>query len=200
MLSLDKFQPHYYTVNPDVYSCHITVKPKVMPYDTLFYIIYHTLHTTDPFYKYNEKMEKILLLDKLEPLTLKYKSKIIDDLNNKHISLYTVSFISYVYKLNIVWYTSKCFVKFTQNNDNVLYIYMDTVKGPVITDGPVITESLNNTLYEIINIDKPLKSISSYKLEELVQMANRLSIDILVKKKKDIYDNIATYFKDIKLI
>tara|TARA_B110000261_G_scaffold155471_1_gene188256 strand:+ start:175 stop:765 length:591 start_codon:yes stop_codon:yes gene_type:complete len=196
MLSLDKFQPHYYTVNADVYSQHIPIKPTVMPYDTLFHIIYHTLHNTDPFYKYNEKMEKILLLDKLEPLTIKYKSKIIDDLYNKRISLYTVSFISHIYKLNIVWYTSKCYVKFIQNNKLILYIYMDKEVEPVVTDGSVVTDGL----YEIINIDKPLKSISSYKLEELIKLAIGLNINISVKKKKDIYENITAYFKDIKLI
>jgi REP element-mobilizing transposase RayT len=55
-------------------------------------------------------------------------------------------------------------------------------------------------LYEITNIDKPIKSVSAYKLDELVTMANHLNILVSVKRKKDIYDSITTYFKEIKLI
>ena len=40
-----------------------------------------------------KQLEKIKLLEKLEPLTIKHKSKLVNDLNNERISLLTVSFI-----------------------------------------------------------------------------------------------------------
>lgn len=190
MLSLEKFQPYFYNVEASVYTNNKS-KPKKEPlYDTLFSVIYHTLHENNPYYKYNEQLEKIKLLEKLEPLTIKHKSKLVNDLNNERISLLTVSFISYVYKQNIIWYTPKCYTKFIQNDKEGIYIMLDKVTDKVGLDG----------LYEITNIDKPIKSVSAYKLDELVTMANHLNILVSVKRKKDIYDSITTYFKEIKLI
>jgi len=192
MLSLDKFHQHFYNVDAPIYfkNKHKHKNIKATHYDTLFQAIYHTLHCSDPFYKYNELLEKIKLLELLEPLTIKYKSKIVDDLNNKNISLYSVMFISNIFKKNIIWYTSKCYVKFLPNNEETIYIFIDKV-----------TEEVNvDTLYEISNIDKPIKSISAYKLDELVQLATDLKITIEVKRKKDIYESIYDYFKELKLI
>ena len=51
MLSLDKFQPHFYNVNATVYTQNKSKNKnvKATQYDTLFHAIYHTLNCADPF-------------------------------------------------------------------------------------------------------------------------------------------------------
>jgi hypothetical protein len=57
-----------------------------------------------------------------------------------------------------------------------------------------------NSFYKIDNIDKPIKAMSSYKLSELVVIANKLGLEIINKEtnkqktKKDIYQLIVQYF------
>ena len=65
------------------------------------------------------------------------------------------------------------------------------------------TDALNNiknTLYKIDNISKPIKSISSYKVQELIDMCNKLAIETSNKEtgknksKNDMYEAIIQYF------
>ena len=57
-----------------------------------------------------------------------------------------------------------------------------------------------NEFYKIDNIDKPIKSISSYKVQELIDFCNKLSIEIVnnetkkQKNKNDLYESLIQYF------
>lgn len=64
-------------------------------------------------------------------------------------------------------------------------------------------ETINNikeTLYKVDNIDKPIKSITAYKVEDLINICYKLKIDIIDKdtkkhkSKKDLYESIVQYF------
>lgn len=54
--------------------------------------------------------------------------------------------------------------------------------------------------YHLENIDKPVKTFSAYKLDELVDLCNKLGIDIMnpltnkKKTKKEMYESIVQYF------
>jgi hypothetical protein len=55
-------------------------------------------------------------------------------------------------------------------------------------------------LYKLDNIDKPVKAFSAYKLGELVEICNKLSIEIIntstqkKKTKQELYESILQYF------
>jgi hypothetical protein len=57
-----------------------------------------------------------------------------------------------------------------------------------------------NEFYKIDNIDKPIKSISSYKVQELIDFCNKLSIETVNnqtnkhKNKNDLYESLIQYF------
>jgi len=57
-----------------------------------------------------------------------------------------------------------------------------------------------NEFYKIDNIDKPIKSISSYKVQELIDFCNKLSIQTVnnetkkQKNKNDLYESLIQYF------
>jgi hypothetical protein len=54
-------------------------------------------------------------------------------------------------------------------------------------------DEIRATFYKVDNIDKPIKAISAYKLDELVDMHQRISggDDSVKKKKADLYEAIA---------
>jgi len=61
-------------------------------------------------------------------------------------------------------------------------------------------EKYKTDLYKLDNIDKPIKSFSSYKLGDLVEICNKLSIEIVnsstqkKKTKQELYESILQYF------
>lgn len=162
-------------------------------YDKLCHILYHKLNEKDFFYKYNERSEKIKILELLEPIKIKNKMLIINNLNDEDMNLITLNFICYILKVNIIWYTDKCYYKMLYQNEKneKLYLY----NNEKFTDEPILTDK-----YEILNLDKPLKCISYYKLDELKEMNEMLKLNPVTLKKKDIYETISKYYKDIKLI
>jgi hypothetical protein len=57
------------------------------------------------------------------------------------------------------------------------------------------TSEYRNSLWNVENIEKPLASISSYKLQQLIDIANKLDINIMKshtkkKTKKQLYEEI----------
>jgi hypothetical protein len=57
-----------------------------------------------------------------------------------------------------------------------------------------------NEFYKIDNIDKPIKSISAYKVQELIDFCNKLSIETInnetkkQKNKNELYESLIQYF------
>jgi len=50
---------------------------------------------------------------------------------------------------------------------------------------------VRNTLFHVDNLSKPIKAMSSYKVDELINMCNRLNIEVEPKlKKKDLYERV----------
>lgn len=65
---------------------------------------------------------------------------------------------------------------------------------------PEEIETYKNTYYKLDQIDKPVKGFSSYKLPELVEICNKLSLDVInlatlkKKTKQELYESIIQYF------
>jgi len=59
---------------------------------------------------------------------------------------------------------------------------------------------MKTTLYKLDNIDKPIKAMSGYKLSELVEICEKLALDVVDKQtnkskgKKELYEAIIQYF------
>ena len=60
--------------------------------------------------------------------------------------------------------------------------------------------NIKETLYKLDKIDKPIKAISGYKVEELINICSKLAIETKHKdtgknkSKKDLYESIVQYF------
>jgi hypothetical protein len=59
-------------------------------------------------------------------------------------------------------------------------------------------DNYKNNYYKMTSIDGGLKSISSYKLDELIELCKKLGIEIVTtskkKTKKEIYEMIVSHF------
>ena len=87
-------------------------------------------------------------------------------------------------------------------NDNgeeihIVHLLQNFKYGHVINH--IDAEKIKTTLYKLDNIDKPIKTLTAYKLSELIEICNKLSIDIInnetnkSKCKKELYESIIKY-------
>ena len=136
--------------------------------------------------------------DLLKKLKLK-KSKLEENLSSdKKISLDTFLFLIAVHKINVIYmdehtyyeeYYSddkkKCVIKYDKTHDK--YGLLD------VTDEKL--ENIKKGKLRILNLSKPLKALSGYKVPELKEMCKILDIDIMktstkCKTKKELYQLI----------
>ncbi len=174
------------------------LKPKktvVIDYDPLFYTLFNKINNHDithiDYSNVNETQEKMKLAEKLDIMKFKNKDKIMENLMyEKKINMKTFNALCMYYKINVL------FVK-----DNI-FIKMYYSEGSVYTmdENYHFIETIDTTdKYEIVNIDKPFKSISSYKLEELRDISRLLHLPSENLKKQLLYDSINNIFDKLNI-
>tara|TARA_B100000886_G_scaffold340444_1_gene310037 strand:+ start:6453 stop:7190 length:738 start_codon:yes stop_codon:yes gene_type:complete len=136
--------------------------------------------------------------DLLKKLKLR-KSKVEENLtNDKRINLDTFLFLIAVNEMNLIYINGQtyyeelysdeekiCIIKYEKEQDK--YGLYDVSKEKL--------EELKKTRLHILNISKPIKSLSSYKVLELKEICKTLNIDIMktetkCKTKKELYQLI----------
>ena len=154
-----------------------------------------------------EKFRYVDMIRKNKDIIKKYRKKWkIKDIENditfsNCFSLTTMECLSFILKINLYYidnikiYTStdptfkKNMIIHKINNEYKLeLIYEDNNLHKKILD-------YRNALWNIENIDKPLKNIASYKLQNLIDIANKLNINVMKtptkkKTKKVLYQEI----------
>ncbi len=134
----------------------------------------------------------------LKKLKLK-KTKLEENLtSDKKINLDTFLFLIAVNEMNLIYMDDniyyedfysdekkKCIIKYEKDKDKYGLLEIEDKK----------LEELKNNKLCILNLSKPLKALSSYKVLELKEMGKRLNIDIMktatkCKTKKEIYQLI----------
>ena len=118
--------------------------------------------------------------------------------NDKRINLDTFLFLIAVNEMNLIYINGQtyyeelysdeekiCIIKYEKEQDK--YGLYDVSKEKL--------EELKKTRLHILNISKPIKSLSSYKVLELKEICKTLNIDIMktetkCKTKKELYQLI----------
>ena len=188
--------------------------------DTLFWC-YYIIQNGFSKYEYpgatsfvNEKTEKFKCIELMRANKQQLKTKKIkniredveDELANKQIiGMKTFIALCISSNINIMFIQNrKCFelifdeqspiyvVHCMKNSDASAFKYcyeMNTTNEQL--------EKYRNTLFKWESVDKPLKAISSYKLEELQELCKKLALDVCNDKdsfknktKKDLYETI----------
>jgi hypothetical protein len=170
--------------------------------DTLFWCFYKIIHEELPE-NINIAMEKTLKIKYVEEmrkhkeLIKKHKfasmSHIENQLANEEVIDITAFFVlSLMYNLNVVYIKNKTYFELIVNEEvdspiYIIYFLEQSKYGYSVTKD----KTIYNLFYKIDNLNKPIKAISSYKVSELIEICNKLSISIDdLKNKKHYYEAI----------
>jgi len=148
--------------------------------------------------------KKIIKLYKFDTL-----SNIENNLvNDKKINVKTFLSLCLIENINVFFVSKKTYIENFMNDTNIIYVIYETPEnkynnkyGYEIASDNIIN-NIRSTLYkiELDAVNKPIKSISSYKLSDLYSICNKLAINTINingKKltKNDLYQLIVEYFK-----
>jgi hypothetical protein len=163
-------------------------KPKkyIIVQDNLFFALYSKKNNLNNFdlVEYNDVNEKIKIAEHLEKMKFKNKEEIINNLvYDKIIHLDTFNMLCVFYNLNVILLKERTYVRMKHGDDKTEFLYMND-KGQYLEKSPDTDKLLE------INLEKPLRTVSFYKLGDLQEMASKLNIDIEKRKKQELYDSI----------
>ena len=168
--------------------------------------------TTEKEYKL--KIIEYIRKNKNEFKIYKIKKNYIEDdlINNKSISLYTFFSLILIYKIKLLIIKKNIYSKYNidsnsellnENNNKLKIIKFnyndDKYNSFDIIDNYKLTNiELNNIInnyFYIKNMNKPIMSMSYYKLDDLINIANKLHLKIFnnnnkKKIKKELYEEI----------
>ena len=156
---------------------------------------------------YVEKIRKnknILKKNKFETLTNTENNLV----NDRCINLSTFFSLCSIENINIVLLNEKknyyyeLFFEEDKENDNynIIYDISDIQKYGCSLNNLNTFVDYKDKYFKIENINKPIKGLSSYKVEELINICNKLKINIIdndtnkTKNKKELYESIIQYF------
>ena len=183
--------------------------------DTLFWCFYIMKHGDTKYEMLEhkniltEKKIKIEYVEKIrkEKQTVKtYKFATLTHIennlaNDNYLDIKTFLTLCAIENLNILFVKNKTYYELLMNDSNelhIVYLLQNEKYGYEIN--PTNAEQIKSTLYKLDNIDKPIKSMTGYKISELVEICEKLAIDIFnkdtnkSKNKKDLYEAIIQYF------
>ena len=183
--------------------------------DTLFWCFYIMKHGDTKYEMLEhkniiiEKKNKIEYVEKIrkEKQTVKtYKFATLTHIennlaNDNYLDIKTFLTLCAIENLNILFVKNKTYYELRMNDSNelhIVYLLQNEKYGYEINH--TNSEQIKNTLYKLDNIDKPIKSMSGYKISELVEICEKLAIDTINKEtnkakcKKDLYEAIIQYF------
>jgi hypothetical protein len=161
---------------------------KIVEEDSMFCALFNKIYNHDIAhidYKFNEKQEKVKIATEIENLKLKPKLKEEVELNlmyEKNINLKTLNVLCMFYKINLLYVKDNIFIKmfYNQTNDEIIYMNNKSIESKEID----ITSK-----YEV-NLDKPLRCASYYKVDDLKIISTQLHLPIENIKKQQLYDSI----------
>lgn len=186
--------------------------------DKLFWIFYILLNDYDEYQQINNIFKEEMKLkykcinyiqesqekfkDKIRKNKLKINDAITDLGNQKKITMDTFKILCIFYYINIAIKKNKLIEYYyneTQEEDNhkdtEIKFYLINEYIDLFTD-KITLNTIQKEYITVKSLNKPLKSITYYKLDELQRMAEKLDINSFIngkkKKKKELYQEINT--------
>ena len=192
--------------------------------DTLFWCLYIIMHgvcdyemNNQPFLtEKHEKIKSIELLRTKKSLLKQHKIKPLTEIendlaNNPTISVKTFFAIAIINGFNVMYVHNNVYYEFIADDDNekihIIHQFDNFKTGKYINsrfayEQEPTVEKINkyrSEYYKMISIDKPVNTIVSYKISELLELSEKLNVvfaNTTNKKltKKEIYDGILMKF------
>lgn len=190
-------------------SNRITIKEV----DQLFWYFYIAINGYDEYKLLDNKftLEKTIKINNIEKMRSnnsilkQQKLKIADYennlLNSKKIDIPTLCGLAAYNDLNIFYIKDKIYYHFNFGDiDNAIIIYHEGKNYSCeINPTKELIESIHNNNYYVENPNKPIKGISTYKVDDLICICNKLGIKTQLesgksKSKKQLYMEIQIHF------
>jgi hypothetical protein len=99
--------------------------------------------------------------------------------------------------INVLYINNKIYYELEMNSQTTINIihYLPEKYKYAVEESCFKASEYRKTLYQVTNLDKPIKAISSYKSEELAEIGEKLGletkkVDGKIMLKKDIYEKI----------
>lgn len=173
---------------------------------------YETLSYKNSLVAKQIKIDLISIIRKNKDIVKKYKfdsiSNIENNLANEHnINIKSFFSLCAIENLNVIYTNKNTYFELIMNDSNIYYNlqeisnlskYGNKFGFTMATEDSL--QNIRNSLYKINNIEKPIKSLSIYKISELQEICGKLSIELTdknngkKKSKKDLYESIIQYF------
>jgi hypothetical protein len=189
--------------------------------DTLFwcyYIIvngegsYEMLNVKNPLIAKQIKIDYVSKIRDNKQILKTYKFDSITSIennlaNDNNINIKTVMSLCVISNINLIFISKKTYFDLLINDIGPIYIIREVEfqskynkkYGFEIANNNLL-DSIRTTLYKIDNLDKPIKALSYYKIKDLTDICEKLSIDIINsetgknKTKNELYESIIQYF------
>ena len=183
-----------------------------------FYIIkngefsYESLHNKNSLVSKQMKINFIDVIRKNKDTVKMYKFDTLTNIESNlanDVNLNVKSFLTLcaVENINVIYVSKKTYFELLTNDSNIIYIVNEVESQSKYNNKygfEMATEELLNnirtTKYKLDKIDKPIKSDSSYKVQDLLDICFKLAIEInntttgKKKTKKELYESIIQYF------
>lgn len=189
--------------------------------DTLFWCFYIIKHGDIKYETMNNKNSLVAKQIKIDFVTSIRKNKDIVKMhkfdtianlesnlaNDNNLNPKTFLTLCAIENINIIYVSKKTYYELFVNDSNIVYIvhelpcqskYYNKYGFEI-----ACSDSLNHIktdYYQISNVDKPIKSASAYKVQDLVDICNKLGINTTntdtgkTRTKNDLYELIVQYF------
>jgi len=224
-LSVMKQEKKYDTNHETKYNNHnIVKKPEVFipnQQDTLFWcyyiikngdIAYETLNNKNTLIAKQMKIDLVSTIRKNKDTVKTYKFDTISNIennlaNDNVLNKKTFLALCAIENMNIIYISKKTYFELLMNDTEQVYVINEIHNNTnhfykcgfeIISKEKI--NSIRESLYKLDTIDKPIKSISSYKVQDLIDICNKLAIETInkdnskCKSKKDLYELIIQYF------
>jgi hypothetical protein len=201
-----------------------TRKPNIFipkEHDTLFWcyyilkngdIKYETLNNRNTLTTKQLKIDYVSKIRENKQIVKTYKFDTITNIesnlaNDNNINIKTIMTLCAIDNINLIFVSRKTYFELLMNDTDDIYIIREIelqskyVKkyGYEIANSEILAE-IRNKLYKVENIDKPIKALSSYKIQDLINIANKLAIETINndtgknKTKNELYETLIQYF------
>ena len=161
------------------------------------------------------KIEYVEKLRKEKQLLKTYKFATLTHIENQlaneqRIDMNTFLTLCVLENLNVFYISKNTYHEILMNDTSVIHLikkgfsnsnkYVANFGYKIENKESEEITKYKNEFYQIDNIDKPIKSISSYKVQELIDFCSKLSIQTVnnetkkQKNKNDLYESLIQYF------
>ena len=168
---------------------------------------YEMLENKNIIVEKNLKIEYVEKIRKMKQLVKTYKFTTLTHIENNlanesNLDINTFLTLAALENLNILFIKKKTYFELLMNDTENIYIVslLENGKYGYKVDTKSNTNDIKSSLYQLDNIGKPIKAFSSYKVQELIDICQKLAIDITNKEtqksksKKELYEAIVQYF------